>query len=130
MPLSQKYLSSIILCLLLFGIGCDKDSSTNGTLRPITPDIETIIIGPYTVRCQGFIEQDCFLEFNEKTQEWEYFYENIQGFDFVPGYIYTLKVRLEDRGTEIQDVGRYAYHLVEVLKKEEASVDERPPRIP
>ena len=133
MSLFQKYLTSIALLLLLLSIGCDRDSSTNGTRPPITGNgehIETIIIGPYTVRCQGFIEQDCFLEFNEETQQWEYFYESIQGFDFVPGYIYTLKVRLEDRGTEIQDVGRYAYHLVEVLSKEEASVDERPPRIP
>lgn len=30
----------------------------------------------------------------------------------------------------IQDVGRYAYRLVEVLDKEAASVDERPPPIP
>ena len=92
--------------------------------------IETLIIGPYTETCQGFIEQQCYLEFNEESQEWEFFYESIQGFDFVPGYIYTLKVRLEDRGTEIQDVGRYAYHLIEVLKKEAASVDEKPPPIP
>ena len=114
-----KYISLLILILLYFTIGCDRDEH-----------IETLIIGPYTETCQGFIEQQCYLEFNEESQKWEFFYESIQGFDFEPGYIYTLKVRLEDRGTEIQDVGRYAYHLVEVLSKEEASVDERPPRIP
>lgn len=114
-----KYISLLILILLFLTIGCDRDEH-----------IETLIIGPYTQTCQGFIEQECYLEFNEESQRWEFFYENIQGFDFEPGYIYTLKVRLEDRGTEIQDVGRYAYHLVEVLSKEEASVDERPPRKP
>ena len=119
MPFPAKLTPSILLILLSFTIGCDRDEH-----------IETLIIGPYTETCQGFIEQQCYLEFNEASQKWEFFYESIQGFDFEPGYIYTLKVKLEDRGTEIQDVGRYAYHLVEVLSKEEASVDERPPRIP
>ena len=116
---------TLILCALI--IGCDRAGSL------ITPDeenIKTLIIGPYTETCQGFIEQQCYLEFNEESQEWEFFYESIQGFNFEPGYIYTLKVRLEDRGTEIQDVGRYAYHLVEIISKEAASVDERPPRKP
>lgn len=117
--LSTSQIIPTILVFLLLTIGCDRDEH-----------IETLIIGPYTETCQGFIEQQCYLEFNAESQKWEFFYESIQGFDFEPGYIYTLKVRLEDRGTEIQDVGRYAYHLVEVLGKEEASVDEKPPRIP
>ena len=124
-----KLIVPITLLFLTLAIGCSRD----GTIKvdPATDEmIETLIIGPYTETCQGFIEQQCYLEFNEERQEWEFFYENIKGFDFEPGYIYTLKVRLEDRGTEIQDVGRYAYHLVEIISKEEASVDERPPRKP
>ena len=117
----------ITLILLILTIGCERTSSL---ITPNKEHIETITIGPYTETCQGFIEQQCYLEFNEERQAWEFFYESIQGFDFEPGYIYKLKVRLEDRGTEIQDVGRYAYHLVEVLIKEEASVEERPPRKP
>ena len=122
-----KLTLSTTLLFLAFTIGCDRSGSL------ITPDarnIEIITIGPYTETCYGFIEQQCYLEFNEERQEWEFFYESIQGFDFEPGYIYRLKVRREDRGTEIQDVGRYAYHLVEVLSREEAPVDERPPRKP
>lgn len=119
MQFPTKITFSITLILLSLTIGCDRDEYT-----------KILIIGPYTQTCQGFIEQQCYLEFNEESQEWEFFYENIQGFDFKPGFIYTLKVRLEDRGTEIQDVGRYAYHLIEVLSKEKASVDERPPLKP
>lgn len=78
---------------------------------------ETLVVGPHQQRCQGFIEQDCFLVYNESEDTWELFYESISGFDFEPSFTYTLKVRLEDRGEDIQDVGRYAYHLVEVLKK-------------
>ncbi|MCE2396828.1 DUF4377 domain-containing protein [Candidatus Poribacteria bacterium] len=85
--------------------------------------IEIITIGPYTKRCQGFVEQDCYLEYNEDSERWEFFYESIQGFDFEPGFVYTLEVRLEDRGTEIQDVGRYAYHLITVVEKKKAPDD-------
>ncbi len=119
MSFLTKHLFSIILIFLSLTVGCGWDEH-----------IETLIIGPYKVECVGAFEQECYLEFNEERQRWEFFYEGIQGFDFEPGYIYTLKVRLEDRGTEIQDVGRYAYHLVEIISKEEASVDERPPRKP
>ncbi len=119
MLFSTKLIIPITLFALAASIGCGRDTM-----------IETLIIGPYTETCQGFIEQQCYLEFNTENQAWEFFYESIQGFDFEPGYIYTLKVRLEDRGTEIQDVGRYAYHLVEVIDKEQASIDERPPRKP
>ncbi len=114
-----KHIPPIILIILFVIIGCGRDTHE-----------EILIIGPYKVDCVGAFEQECYLEFNEENQEWHFFYEGIQGFDFVPGYIYTLKVRLEDRGTEIQDVGRYAYHLVAVIDKEEASVDEMPPRKP
>lgn len=123
----KKLIIPIILILFILTIGCDR---TNSLITSNKENIEIITIGPYTETCQGFIEQQCYLEFNEERQAWEFFYESIQGFDFEPGYIYKLKVRLEDRGTEIQDVGRYAYHLVEIISKSEASVDERPPRIP
>ena len=116
--LTELTLLITLICLSLT-VGCGWDEH-----------IETIIIGPYRTECPSFSGSDCYLEFNEERQRWEFFYEGIQGFDFEPGYIYTLKVRLEDRGTEIQDVGRYAYHLVEIISKEEASVDERPPRKP
>ena len=56
---------------------------------------EILTLGPYTVRCVGAFEQDCFMEYNEEAGRWEFFYEGIQGFDFEPGYIYTLEVRLE-----------------------------------
>ena len=86
--------------------------------------IEIITIGPYTELCHdAFFDRDCLVEYNEDKGRWGFFYESIQGFDFEPGFIYTLEVRLEDRGTEIQDVGRYAYHLVKIIAKQKAPDD-------
>ena len=114
-----KYISLLTLIPLFLTIGCGWDEH-----------IETIIIGPYKVDCVGAFEQECYLEFNEESQRWEFFYEGIQGFEFEPGFIWTLKVSLHEREEGIQDVGRYEYRLVEILDKEAASVDERPPRKP
>lgn len=108
---------AFVVCLaFVLLVGCDN------SVRP-AERTEVITIGPYTETCQGLIEQECFLIYNDERQRWELFYESIEGFDFAVGFIYTLKVRLVDRGEGIQDVGRYAYHLVEVLSKEEVSPD-------
>ncbi len=115
-------MKSLLLLTLLFLSACGVENPLSSLVGE-EEHIETITIGPYTERCQGFIEQDCYLEYNEESGQWEFFYESIQGFDFEPGYIYTLEVRLEDRGTEIQDMGRYAYHLVKLIEKKRAPDD-------
>ena len=131
MPFPTKRIVPITFIFFAFAIGCDQEQLLSDiSTAPDAENIETLIIGPYTETCFGPFEQQCYLEFNEESQEWEFFYESIQGFDFEPGYIYRLKVSLHEREEGIQDVGRYAYHLVEVISKEEASVDERPPRKP
>lgn len=119
MTFPTNHILPIILIVLFVIIGCNRGEHT-----------ETLIIGPYKVDCVGAFEQECYLEFNEESQEWHFFYEGIQGFDFEPGFIWTLKVSLHEREEGIQDVGRYEYRLVEILDKEAASVDERPPRKP
>ncbi len=131
MQYQTKLILPITLILLSLTIGCERETIGVGPLiGPGEDNIEILIIGPYTQTCQGFIEQTCLLEFNEESERWEFFYEGIRGFDFKPGFIYRLKVSLYERPEGIQDVGRYEYRLVEVLSKEEASVDERPPRKP
>ena len=114
-----KHILSITLIFLCIIIGCGREAHE-----------EILIIGPYKTTCVGAFEQECYLEFNEESQRWEFFYEGIQGFDFEPGFIWTLKVSLHEREEGIQDVGRYEYRLVSVIDKEEASVDEMPPRKP
>ena len=111
----------ILALLFLSACGVENPFSSLGGKEEQT---EVIAIGPYTELCHdAHFERPCMVEYNEDSGRWEFFYESIQGFEFEPGFIYTLKVRLEDRGTEIQDVGRYAYHLVELIKKKPAPDD-------
>ena len=116
----------LLILALLFLSACGRENA----LFPLNRDeehaehIEIITLGSYTGRCHdAHFERDCLMEYNEDSDRWEFFYESIQGFDFEPGFIYTLEVRLEDRGTEIQDVGRYAYHLVKIIEKKKAPDD-------
>ena len=115
----------LIFALLLLA-ACDVEDII---LPPVSEEaqeehIEIITIGPYTELCHdAHFERPCLVDYDEDTGRWTFFYESIQGFDFEPGFIYTLEVRLEDRGTEIQDVGRYAYHLVKVIEKKKAPDD-------
>lgn len=121
MRISTILLLPIILILLSLTIGCDRDDADH---------TEILTIGPYRTDCVGAHPQECYLEYNEEAEAWHFFYDGIQGFEYEEGYIYRLKVSLHERPEGIQDVGRYSYRLVEVLSKEPASVDERPPRKP
>ena len=107
-------LAAILLCGLYVGCGA-KEAPT------LADDEQILIIGPNQVRCMGAFEQDCFLVYEEAAGEWNLFYEGIIGFEYRPGFRYTLRVRLEERDKDIQDVGRYAYHLVEILEKKRAA---------
>ena len=84
---------------------------------------EVLTLGPYTKPCFGPFEQDCFMEYNEEAGQWHFFYDGIEGFDFEPGYIYTLEVRLKEREAGLQDVGRYSYHLIKIVDKVKAPAD-------
>ena len=112
----QKNSAAILLVIAIGVAGCLSNPFTSSATQ-------ILVIGPERVTCQGFIEQECLMEKNEDTDLWEFFYEEIEGFTHVPGFIYTLEVKVTDRGTEIQDVGRYAYTLVRVIGRERVTSD-------
>ena len=113
----------LLIFALLFLSACGVEN----ILLPSDRDeehIEIITIGPYTQRCHGaFFEQDCLMMYDEDSGSWGFFFDGVEGFDFEPGFIYILEVRLEDRGPYIQDVGRYAYHLIKIIAKQKAPDD-------
>lgn len=108
---------ALCLAVAILLVGCMSNPSTS-------PE-ERLVIGPERLTCQGAFEKECLIVRNEATGKWEFFYEEIEGFTHVPGFIYTLEVKLTDRGTEIQDIGRYAYTLVRVIDRERVAEDFR-----
>ena len=108
--------SLFLLLSLLFFISCSESSieaeaEIEGTLFPVNS---------YTVTCQGLILQECLLIQRGEaigTQDWTYLYDGINGFEFVPEFIYTLDVKITERDPVPQDVGKYEYALIKILSK-------------
>ena len=86
-----------------------------------TPSAEqlTIIIGPQLVDCVGEGPRQCMQVKFDEDDDWQFFYNQIEGFDYQPGYRYTLQVEK----FEVQDPpaggSSLRYVLVEVLDQVE-----------
>jgi hypothetical protein len=52
------------------------------------------------------------------TDEWNYFYDQIEGFAYEEGFIYTLKVRITRVANPPADASDRKYTLLEVHSKE------------
>lgn len=107
----MKYLS---LLLLIFLQTCPSPERED-------PNITRLFIESYKVECQGFILQECFLVKEGDAipdGEWTYFYENIAGFNYTPGFRYTIKVVKTERNPVPQDIGKYQYTFLSLIAKE------------
>lgn len=60
---------------------------------------------------------------NIGTESWNNFYATIEGFDYVPGYIYDLSVRIDQFGNPAADDGSFKYTLLEVISVQEVAAE-------
>ncbi|MEN2283642.1 DUF4377 domain-containing protein [Algoriphagus sp. SE2] len=104
------YLSLIVIILSV--MSCEKEGT----------DIETWWINSSKKDCVGVGPMSCLQIQKAKTLEegnWQFFYDQIQGFDYEPGYIYQIKVKVSDRSTPVPaDASSKVYQLVEIMSKE------------
>ncbi|GAE83622.1 lipoprotein [Bacteroides reticulotermitis JCM 10512] len=61
--------------------------------------------------------------------EWEYFYSNIEGFQYEPGYEFVLKVKEEKLENVPADASSIKYVLVKQISKEQKESDNLPPAV-
>ena len=110
----------IILLLTLFGLACGYGGEPGGP-PPTEPPRESgetvtmeVTVGPEREHCVGEAPQSCLVV------DGQLFYDDIEGFDYEPGYTYRIAMERYDRwpGQEPpQDAGQYGYRLIEVLEK-------------
>lgn len=81
-------------------------------------DQQTIYVGPIQVECEGVTPQLCLLIKNNPTDNYEYFYDQIEGFDFEPGSIYELQVSEEQIENPPADAPSRRLTLVEIVSQE------------
>lgn len=83
-------------------------------------EVKTIQIGPQTATCDaGVMVKECLqVKWTEEQRDWELFYNNIIDFEYEPGYLYTLVVKIEEIENPPADASSLRYHLVEQLDKQ------------
>lgn len=82
------------------------------------------MINSSMVDCMGIAPMKCFQvktldKQNKEESTWTNMYTRIEGFDYKPGYIYTLKVKKEylDNKNLPQDSSSIKYTLISIISK-------------
>ncbi len=110
-------ISALMFFLPVMLVACSATKQTTNN-----PKVEkTIWINSYKVDCEGVAPMSCLqYQENEVLQYdgWLNFYQSIEGFEYRPGNIYQLRVRVEtlDVATLPADASSLRYQLVEVLQ--------------
>lgn len=93
------------------------DTGSGETTVPEDGEIVTMYVGPETAECTGVAPQTCLLVKETPDGEYQYFYDNIEGFEYEPGYNYELKVLVTPVENPPADGSSLKYTLVEVVNK-------------
>ncbi len=93
----------------------------SGNAAIAEPHTETWWINSAKKDCVGVAPMTCYEIQRNATIDptaWELFYSSIQGFDYEPGYLYQVVIRVGDRPPPLPaDVSSKTYELVEILSK-------------
>jgi heat shock protein HslJ len=123
-----KYALVVVAMVLAACGGLEQNSERNAAAgniaesagQPVVQPVQvSMIIGPQLVDCVGEGPQQCMqVKFNP-DEEWQFFYNQIEGFDFQPGYRYTLLVEQLDVQNPPTGGSSLRYVLLDVLEKVE-----------
>jgi len=116
---------SLLLTGILSGslIGCSSssDNGTNGVAEnsDVTTN-EMYWVAPERIACQGIVPMQCLVVnqvIDGKVSEWQLFYNDIAGFEFVPGSFYQLSVAKSEVANPAADASSSSYTLISEVDK-------------
>lgn len=93
------------LCFLFLLVSCN--SLRNSML----------VVASEQADCVGVIPQKCYLIKSEGDADWKYFYSQIEGFTYEPGYEYVLEVKIEKKERPAAGQSSIKYILVKEISK-------------
>jgi hypothetical protein len=76
-----------------------------------------LIVAPYREPCVGVGPRECLVVRHAGDDEWQFFYDSIEGFRFVPGYQYTLLVRKSRISEPLADGSSVRWQLIRELNR-------------
>lgn len=84
---------------------------------PDQPGTECWLIDNHTVPCASLTPQECMLVLEDGDAAWSMAPDTIEGFTYTPGYVYTLRVRVEEKVEPLEDGSTRRVFLVEEIGK-------------
>lgn len=109
-------LARIVSLLALFLLpACDAltGSDTNEML---------LYVAPYTQECVGMEVRQCMLVKENLDDDWELFYDEIEGFTYEPGFNYSLLVGWREIRNPPADGSSREYWLIRLVQRSPAPV--------
>jgi hypothetical protein len=83
--------------------------------------VQVLEVAPQKIPCVGVAPQEC-LQVREPGQaQWNYFYDPIDGFTFVTGFSYVLRVERTAVDNPAADGSSYSWRLLEIVSQAPAS---------
>jgi|UniRef100_UPI004048F08F heat shock protein HslJ len=104
--MKSRILSAI--CLLALVFSCSKDNE------------KILFVSDVKMDCTGVAPQKCLQIKEKESDDWMYFYSDIEGFDYEEGYNYKIKVEVSEVENVPADASSLKYTLLEVIEKTKA----------
>jgi hypothetical protein len=98
----------VITVLSFFVIACKKELVKE----------QTLIVADHKVSCTGLVPQQCLLIKEKETDNWEFFYDHIEGFDYESGYQYVIEIKVYDVTNPPIDGSGKRYVLKRIINKQ------------
>jgi LysM repeat protein len=86
-------------------------------------EVLTVYVGPELIECVGVAPQNCMQVKTSPDHDYTLFYDQIEGFEFEPGYEYELLVLVEPVDNPPADASTLKYSLVEEVSKTPTSTE-------
>ena len=112
--MNPKWISFLILVLLVsIAAGCGAQD----TPKKDQGEVMTVFVGPELVDCEGEGPQKCMLVRENQEDDWNLFYDQIDGFYYEEGHNYEIVVRVENIPNPPAGGSSIRWALVDVISK-------------
>ncbi|TXD49900.1 DUF4377 domain-containing protein [Polaribacter sp. IC073] len=116
----MKPIFNILLFAFFILVSSCKDS------EDLLVQEKNYVVASSKVDCQGIGPQKCYLIKEKDTQDWQYFYSTIIGFEHEEGFEYELLISEKEVENPPQDSSSIAYTLLKVISKIEKKSENLP----
>ncbi len=107
-----------LICITIGLLSCNDNNL-------ITPE-KTLIVASKLGDCVGLDYQKCLLVKETETENWQYFYGSIIGFEYQEGFEYVIKVSERKIENPPEDGPSIETTLLEIISKTEKTSENLP----